>query len=94
MGTFHDNLVQSFSNFKRKYINQLTDNFADAEESAVATKAYEAGQYLTCTNVFLKAKTNISIGDNLVIGTNVEETSVGNELESIADDAVNILSIN
>ena len=94
MGTFHENLVQSFSNFKGKYVNKLTDNFADAEESAVATKAYKAGQYLTYTNAFLKAKTNISIGDNLVIGTNVEETSVGNELESIADDAVNILSIN
>ena len=90
MSTFHENLVQSFSNFKGKYVNQLTDNFAETEASPVATKAYEAGQYLTCTNAFLKAKTNISIGDNLVVGTNVEETSVGNELENLSSDAVDI----
>lgn len=55
---------------------------ATLESSSTASQSYTKGAYLFFNNRLCKASTNISSGTTLSIGTNLLETSVGEELTS------------
>ena len=63
-------------------ITTIQNNFADSETSP-STHSYSVGQYLVYNRQLYKVKTAISVGENLVVGTNIETTSVGDELTTI-----------
>ena len=65
-------LASDFENFK--------NNIATVEASVIASQNYEAGEYLIYANQLYKVTADISIGDSLTVGTNIEATSVGDEL--------------
>lgn len=56
-----------------------------AETTTTATKAHTEGDYFDLNGTFVKALDDISIGDTLVEGTNIETTDVGSELSSKAN---------
>ena len=61
-------------------ISRILGDFAEIESSATASKAYAVGDYLVLNGYFYKATAAITMGDELVEGTNIEKTSVKGEL--------------
>lgn len=55
------------------------ENIANIEASAVASKAYEKNTYLMYADQLYRATADISQGDSLIVGTNIEATKVCNE---------------
>lgn len=53
-------------------INNLLTDFAPIETAVTASRVYSIGQCLIRNNQFYKAITDISVGDNLVEGTNIQ----------------------
>lgn len=66
-------------------MHSLAKNFANEEDSAVATMNYNVGQYLVYNEHFYKVTTAISAGQALVPGTNIEATNVGAQLSVLSD---------
>ena len=73
-------LASDFENFK--------NNIATVETSVIASQNYEAGEYLIYANQLYKVTADISIGDSLTVGTNIEATSVGDELADKAAGSI------
>lgn len=76
-------------------MHSLAKNFANEEDSAVATMNYSVGQYLVYNEQFYKATAAISAGQTLVPGTNIEATNVGTQLSALNDSLANhVLVVN
>jgi len=77
-------------------IKQNTDNLEKTITSSyVATKNYSINDYLFIDSKFYKVISNIGEGDTIIVGTNVIQTTVGEqltELNSTLGDISNILS--
>ena len=58
---------------------------ATVEENAGASKSYAIGEYLIYQTKLYKAIAAISAGDLLEVGTNIEETTLGSELNALED---------
>ena len=58
-------------------------NIADVEASAIASKAYEADDYLIYAGQFYRAITDIAQGDTLIIDSNIRATNIGHEISCI-----------
>lgn len=52
-------------------------------ETSPTTHAYEIGEYLVYNGILYKAKIDISIGGTLIVGTNIESTTVSEAMSSI-----------
>lgn len=70
-------------------MHSLAKNFANEEDSAVATMNYSVGQYLVYNEHFYKVTAAISAGQALVPGTNIEATTVGTQLSALSDSIIN-----
>ena len=66
-------------------LNTMRENLATVEGST-ASKAYAKGDFLVFGGRLCKAKTSIASGATLVLDTNIELDSVGDELSSISSD--------
>lgn len=69
-------------------LNTMRENLATVEGST-ASKAYAKGDFLVFGGRLCKAKTSIASGATLVLDTNIELDSVGDELSSISSDLAN-----
>ena len=69
-------------------LNTMRENLATVEGST-ASKAYAKGDFLVFGGRLCKAKTSIASGATLVLDTNIELDSVGDELSSISSDLTN-----
>ena len=74
-------------------MHSLAKNFANEEDSAVATMNYSVGQYLVYNEHFYKVTAAISTGQALVPGTNIEATTVGTQLSALSDSLTNLINI-
>ena len=63
--------------------DRLLGDFATLESSSTATQAYSVGDYLTYNGYLYKVTVAIASGDTITVGTNVEQTTVGDELNSL-----------
>ena len=70
-------------------LNTMRENLATVEGST-ASKAYAKGDFLVFGGRLCKAKTSIASGATLVLDTNIELDSVGDELSSISSDLADI----
>lgn len=66
-------------------LNTMRENLATVEGST-ASKAYAKGDFLVFGGRLCKAKTSIASGATLVLDTNIELDSVGDELSSLTSD--------
>jgi hypothetical protein len=66
-------------------LDTMRENLATIEGST-ASKAYAKGDFLVFGGRLCKAKTSIASGATLVLDTNIELDSVGDELSSISSD--------
>ena len=67
-------------------IQNILGDFAPIESNPVS-KAYTVGQYLIFNGNLYKVTTDIAQGGTLVIGTNVQATTVNNELTNLGSAA-------
>lgn len=61
----------------------LLGNFATVEDSNTASQSYKAGDYLVLNKLLYRVTSPIASGGNIVIGTNVIQTSMGYELSNL-----------
>lgn len=61
-------------------IQQLQSNLATIETTSTASKAYEIGEYLVYGGQLHIVTAAIALGDTLTVGTNIEATSINDEL--------------
>ena len=71
-------------------LNTMRENLATVEGST-ASKAYAKGDFLVFGGRLCKAKTSIASGATLVLDTNIELDSVGDELSSISSDLASMI---
>lgn len=80
-----DSTYQPYAKTNKK----LTDNVKDIEtaiapiEIGTASQAYDKGDYLIMNDKMYKATIAIVSGATLIVGTNIEQTSVAEELEAL-----------
>ena len=60
--------------------NADNSNLAPIEATTTASRSYLVGDYLMLQGEFYKVISAISIGNALVVGTNIQATSVGDEV--------------
>lgn len=65
--------------------NGSNANLADVAPSLVAEKDYSVNEHLIYNEVYYIVTQPILTGENIVIGTNVEQRKVGDEITFIAD---------
>lgn len=70
-------------------LNTMRENLATVEGST-ASKAYAKGDFLVFGGRLCKAKTSIASGATLVLDTNIELDSVGDELSSLTSDLASL----
>ena len=58
-------------------------NLADVETTNIASKSYNAGEYLLYDSQFYKVTTAIAQGGTLVVDSNIVQTKVGTELKML-----------
>lgn len=61
------------------------ENLADVAPSLVAQKDYEVNEHLIYNEVYYIVTQAVQTGDNLVVGTNIEQRRVGDEISFIAN---------
>lgn len=66
--------------------NKDNSNLAPIEATTTASRSYQVGDYLMLQGEFYKVISAIAIGDTLTVGTNIQSTTVGNEIVDIKDD--------
>ena len=71
-------------------VQNVSPEVLGESEESVSSKNYASGDYFVKNDILCKAKTNILIGDPLVLNTNYEETTVSNELTNIINE-INLL---
>lgn len=62
------------------YLDEVFGDFATVEYTDAASKAYAVGDYLVYDSKFYRVTSAIAQGDTITPGTNVEQTSVGEEV--------------
>ena len=65
--------------------NKDNSNLASIEATTTASRSYQVGDYLMLQGEFYKVIDDISIGDTLASGTNIQSTNVGDEISNISD---------
>ena len=58
----------------------LLGNFATVEATNTASQSYKAGDYLALNNLLYRVTSPIASGGTITVGTNVVQTTVGNEV--------------
>lgn len=66
------------------YLDEVFGDFASVEYTDTASKAYAVGDYLVYDSKFYKVTSAIAQSDTIVPDTNVEQTTVANEVESVS----------
>ena len=66
-----------------RMIKLSNDNYATVEYGTNATKAYVVGEYVIVDSVLYRVKSAISNGATFTVDTNIESTTVGDELKSL-----------
>lgn len=61
----------------------ILGDFATVEDTTTASKAYKVGEYLVYNNRLYRVTTAIASGGTISIGTNVVQTTVGDELSNM-----------
>lgn len=69
--------------FTKNRISNILGDLGRVESSAVATKNYASGEYLILDGYLYKTKAAITSGTSLVVGTNIERTTVSTELDEL-----------
>ena len=64
----------------------LLGNFATVEATNTASQSYKAGDYLVLNNLLCRVTSPIASGGNIVIGNNVVQTTVGEEITALKED--------
>lgn len=62
------------------------------ETTTTATNTHEAGDYFELSGTIVKALANISVGDTLTEGTNIQTTNIGTELKTINSNVTSAVS--
>lgn len=65
--------------------NGSNANLADVAPSLVAQKDYEVNEHLIYNEVYYIVTQPVQTGENLVVGTNIEQRKVGDEISFIAN---------
>ena len=65
--------------------NGSNANLADVAPSLVAQKNYEVNEHLIYNEVYYIVTQPVQTGQNLVVGTNIEQRKVGDEISFIAN---------
>ena len=61
-------------------LDTVLGNFATVESSTTASKAYKVGEYLILNNLLYRVAAAIASGGTITVGTNVVQTTVGDEV--------------
>lgn len=70
-------------NTTREPITILKEISSDVENSGKATKAYSINDFLMMNNTLYLVTANISSGEDIIVGTNVSATTVGEQLTAL-----------
>lgn len=70
-------------------LDGIRDDIATIETSSTSAHSYVVRQYLVYNNQLYKVIAAIAVGDTLSVGTNIQSTTIANELKSL-DDIVNV----
>ena len=91
VGTITDKRTQ-WADIESPRVDRLTErvannesNQATVESSTTASRSYVVGDYLVLGELLYQVSANISQGDALVVGTNIVQTTIGNELSTLAN---------
>ena len=72
----------------------LQDSIANTEMVIAATAAHEVGDYILIEGGSVyKVIAPIAIGDTLVVGTNIEATTIGDELKAVFKALENVSTV-
>jgi hypothetical protein len=74
-------------------ISRLSEDFAPVEESTTSAHAYSVGDLLVLNNYLYRVTADISIGNTLAVGTNIERRTVEDEIKG-ANNAIDTLRQN
>lgn len=75
-------------------LHNVLGNYAEVEPEAVASKIYAAGDFLILNDYLYKTTSAIATGEDLIEGTNIEKTTVDDELDALhtrCDNSVKIV---
>jgi hypothetical protein len=61
-------------------VERILGNFATYQATLTASKAYKVGEFLTYNGYLYRVTTAIASGGTITIGTNVVQTTVGDEV--------------
>ena len=61
------------------------NNLANNETTTKASRNYEVGEYICVLGTFYKVTANIAKNAVLSVGTNIEATTVGDQLKILMD---------
>lgn len=64
-------------------ISRLSGDFATVEESTTSAHAYSVGDLLVLNNYLYRVTADISIGNTLTVGTNIERRTVEDEIKGV-----------
>ena len=70
-------------------VEQVLQNFAPIEDGATVSKAYPAGDYFLHEDILYKTTTDIASGGAIIIGTNVIQANIGEEMHALAKNFAN-----
>ena len=81
--TLTDGTIETFT--VTNGTNGSNANLADVAPSLVAQKDYEVNEHLIYNEVYYIVTQAVQTGENLVVGTNIEQRKVGDEISFIAN---------
>ena len=64
-------------------ISRLSSDFATVEENTTSAHAYSVGDLLVLNNYLYRVTADISIGNTLTVGTNIERRTVEDEIKGV-----------
>ena len=94
---FKNVIFEDYKEEATEQIDNLINSQAYVEDTNVASKNYDVGDYLTMNGVLYKVAVDITQGSSLVVGTNIATTDTGTELvgaiNSAKASAINLATI-
>ena len=75
-----DLAFQDVVDYETQVINKPDGMIADTEDAMTASRNYTAGEFLICGNKMYKVTANIANGGTITEGTNVQQTTVAEQL--------------
>ena len=75
-----DLAFQDVVDYETQVINKPDGMITDTEDAMTASRNYTAGEFLICGNKMYKVTANIANGGTITEGTNVQETTVAEQL--------------